>query len=54
MTRLFPARLHWGKYFPLSNLDIEGVYPRLPEFRALCRQVDPNGVFRNEFTERVI
>jgi hypothetical protein len=54
MTRLFEARLHWGKYFPLSNLDVERVYPRLPEFRALCRQVDPNGVFRNDFTERVI
>ncbi len=54
MTRLFQARLHWGKYFPLSNSDIESVYPRLPEFRALCRQVDPNGVFRNDFIDRVI
>jgi hypothetical protein len=54
MTRLFQARLHWGKYFPLSNLEIERVYPRFPEFRALCRQVDPNGVFRNDFTDCVI
>ncbi len=53
MTRLFQARLHWGKYFPLGKSDVERVYPRLPEFRALCRQVDPNGVFRNDFTERV-
>ncbi len=54
MTRLFQARLHWGKYFPLTNADIEGVYPRLPEFRARCRQVDPNGVFRNDFTDAVL
>ena len=54
MTHLFQARLHWGKYFPLTNADVEKIYPRLPEFRALCRQVDPNGVFRNEFTERIL
>ncbi len=54
MTRLFQARLHWGKYFPLSNVDTESVYPRLAEFRTLCRQFDPSGVFQNDFTERVI
>ncbi len=54
MTRLFQARLHWGKYFPLNGADIAGTYPRLAEFRAVCRQVDPNGVFRNEFADRVL
>jgi FAD/FMN-containing dehydrogenase len=54
MTRLFEARPHWGKYFPLTHADIESVYPRLPEFRELCRQVDPKGVFENKFTERVL
>jgi FAD/FMN-containing dehydrogenase len=54
MTRLFQARLHWGKYFPLTGADIEGIYPRLSEFRALCRRVDPHGVFRNEFPKRVL
>jgi hypothetical protein len=54
MTRLFYARLHWGKYFPLACADIESAYPRLAEFRALCAQVDPNRVFRNAFTDRVL
>jgi hypothetical protein len=54
MVRLFDARLHWGKYFPLTNAEIEASYPRLPEFRALSRQVDPHGVFRNEFAQRVL
>jgi hypothetical protein len=54
MTRLFQARLHWGKAFPLTGADVAGVYPRLAEFRALCMQVDPQGVFRNGFTERVL
>jgi D-arabinono-1,4-lactone oxidase/FAD binding domain len=54
MTRLFDARLHWGKYFPLDRTDIESSYPNLPEFCASCRQVDPRGVFRNAFVERVL
>ena len=35
MVRLFQARLHWGKYFPLSRADIEAEFPHLPEFAAL-------------------
>jgi FAD/FMN-containing dehydrogenase len=54
MTQFFHARLHWGKHFPLSGVDVERCYPHLPEFRALCRQVDPHGVFRNDFTDRVL
>jgi hypothetical protein len=30
------------------------MYPRLEEFCTLCRRVDPHGVFRNEFVERVV
>jgi len=54
MTTLFDARLHWGKYFPLRNADIDHLYPHLAEFRAICRQVDPDGVFQNEFTQWVL
>ena len=54
MTALFRARLHWGKHFPLSNAEIESVYPHLEEFRRICRQTDPGGVFRNAYTDRVL
>ena len=54
MAMLFQARPHWGKYFPLSGTEVGTLYPRLPEFRALCRCVDPYGVFRNEFAERML
>ncbi len=54
MAMRFQARPHWGKHFPLSGVDIENLYPRLPKFRAVCRQVDPHGVFRNEFAQRVL
>jgi FAD/FMN-containing dehydrogenase len=54
MNRLFQARPHWGKHFPLSGAEVERCYPQLLEFRSLCRQVDPQGVFRNDFTQRVL
>ena len=54
MARLFEARLHWGKYFPLDAAAVETAYPGLAAFRAHCRRVDPDGVFRNAFAERVL
>jgi hypothetical protein len=54
MTALFGARLHWGKHFPLSCMETERAYPHLEEFRRLCLKTDPRGVFRNEYTDRVL
>jgi hypothetical protein len=53
-ARLFRARLHWGKYFPLGSEHTHAAYPRLPEFIAICRRFDPHGVFQNDFTRRVL
>jgi FAD/FMN-containing dehydrogenase len=54
MTTLFDARLHWGKHFPLGVAEIGPLYPDLERFRQLCRTTDPNGVFRNDYTKRVL
>jgi hypothetical protein len=54
MVRLFGARLHWGKHFPLAEADIASPYPELGKFKELCRRTDPNGVFRNGYTRRVL
>lgn len=54
MARLFDARPHWGKWFPLDGSEVERLYPNLAEFRVACDRVDPRGVFRNEFVERVL
>ena len=54
MNRLYQARLHWGKHFPLTKAEIEPLYPHLEEFREICSRVDQNGVFRNDFTNRVL
>jgi L-gulono-1,4-lactone dehydrogenase len=54
MVRLFGARLHWGKHFPLSEADIASAYPGLAKFKELCRRTDPHGVFRNDYSRRVL
>jgi FAD/FMN-containing dehydrogenase len=54
LTRLYGARLHWGKHFPLDYQEVGHLYPDLPAFRTLCQRVDPNGVFRNAFARRVL
>jgi FAD/FMN-containing dehydrogenase len=54
LNRLVAARLHWGKHFPLQYADVAPLYPELDTFRALCRRNDPAGVFRNDYTRRVL
>ncbi len=54
LVRLYDARLHWGKHFPLAHADVAHLYPSLNEFREICRRTDPAGVFRNQYTERVL
>lgn len=54
LSQLFQARIHWGKWFPMSADQVGRSYPQLATFRAICRQYDPNGVFRNAFvTEKL-
>lgn len=43
------ARPHWGKMFTTPKSRLEELYPRLPDFRALMREYDPNGKFINPY-----
>jgi FAD/FMN-containing dehydrogenase len=54
MTSAYGARPHWGKICPLDAADIVALYPALPRFRAHCSSVDPDQVFANAFTKRVL
>lgn len=49
--RPFQPRPHWGKLFTLPAAWLEPCYPRLPMFRALAEQYDPQGKFRNAFVQ---
>lgn len=54
MVQQFNARPHWGKFCPLTAADTESLYPRLAEFRAICRRIDSRGMFRNDWAADVI
>ena len=54
ITQLCDARLHWGKYFPLSHAEIQRLYPSLDEFRQICKLVDPRATFQNDFTRVIL
>ncbi len=45
----FGARPHWGKLFTIPIAKLDAQYARLADFKALVKQHDPEGKFRNEY-----
>jgi FAD/FMN-containing dehydrogenase len=45
------GRPHWAKLHWLGQEEIARLYPELPAFRAICREMDPGGVFTNDYLE---
>lgn len=45
----FDTRPHWGKLFSTPPNTLRMRYPRLGDFAALARALDPEGVFTNPF-----
>lgn len=54
MATAYGARPHWGKVCPLDRNAIERLYPALPRFCAVCREVDRNRAFVNDFAHGVL
>ncbi|AZQ38325.1 FAD-binding protein [Streptomyces cyaneochromogenes] len=50
----FEPRPHWGKVFTVPAEVLRGRYPRLADFRALARELDPAGKFANAFVRDVL
>ena len=48
------ARPHWGKCFVAGVGELEPLYPRMADFRALRDRVDPDRVFGNAVLDRAI
>lgn len=48
------ARPHWGKVFTLPPEALPGLFEKLPDFRRLLEEYDPQGKFRNAFLDRYI
>ncbi|MGW7541703.1 FAD-binding protein [Streptomyces sp. NPDC054770] len=50
----FDPRPHWGKVYAVPGEVLRGRYPRLGDFRALARDLDPDGKFTNPFAADVL
>jgi xylitol oxidase len=48
------ARPHWGKLSTTGAAELDRLYPRLGDFRALVRRYDARGAFRNDFLDRTV
>jgi len=43
------ARFHWGKHFNHGAKEIDQLYPKFTDFKALRENMDPKGIFVNKF-----
>jgi xylitol oxidase len=50
----FAPRPHWGKVATMSPARLRRAYPRLDDFAAHVRRVDPAGRFENAYVKRVL
>ena len=50
----FRARPHWGKLFTMAPAQVQALYPRLDDFRALRQELDPGAKFLNSYLEKYI
>ncbi len=50
----FEPRPHWGKVFTMSPDDVRARYPRLGDFQALRRELDPGDRFGNQLIDRYL
>ncbi|KAI0738737.1 L-gulonolactone/D-arabinono-1,4-lactone oxidase [Irpex lacteus] len=48
------GRPHWAKSHPLRPDDLRQLYPHFDDFVRVLDDVDPNGMFRNEYVQRHI
>jgi FAD-linked oxidoreductase len=48
------GRPHWGKLHTLGAEQLRGRYPRFDDFLRVRAQVDPQGLFRNAYLDRVL
>ena len=49
----FEGRPHWGKTYDRGPESLAALYPRWDDFRSLRNRMDPEGVFRNAFVDRL-
>ena len=54
ILRKYEGRPHWGKIHNLHASDISSLYPEYQRFIEVRNQLDPEGVFTNDYLRRVL
>jgi L-gulonolactone oxidase len=54
IMREYSGRPHWGKRHFRSAAELAPLYERWDDFQAVRARLDPRGVFRNAYTDRVL
>ncbi|GGS18768.1 D-arabinono-1,4-lactone oxidase [Actinokineospora fastidiosa] len=54
IARAAGGRPHWGKMHTMDADALAERYPRFADFRRVRSDVDPGGLFRNPYTDRVL
>ncbi|KAF8331938.1 D-arabinono-1,4-lactone oxidase-domain-containing protein [Cantharellus anzutake] len=52
IMRSHGGRPHWAKTHDFSPVDLHQLYPMFGEFLNVVKEVDPEGMFRNEYVKR--
>jgi len=52
ILKKYHARPHWGKDHYYSRDELLAAFPKLPDFLTLRQQLDPAGIFINEYAHR--
>jgi L-gulonolactone oxidase len=54
LARELGGRPHWGKRHFRTAADLEPAYPRWADFATARKRLDPDGIFANAYTDRVL
>ncbi|KIJ47169.1 hypothetical protein M422DRAFT_226339 [Sphaerobolus stellatus SS14] len=52
IAQKYNGRPHWAKDHTFRSDGLRQLYPRFDDFMRLIKQVDPHGIFRNEYIRR--
>ena len=52
MLRAYSGRPHWAKVHFRNREDLRGLYPRFDDFERVRKQLDPEGIFLNDYLRR--
>jgi len=53
IMKKYEGRPHWGKMHNQSKEELLSLYPKLPEFLTIRNELDPQGIFLNDYMKRL-